>query len=129
MALDTDLTIYQGRYKEIDGIAKDDDGNVLSIASPVLLKFVVKPYFTDADSAAVLTKTSAVATEIRKIDDAAGTYRIYLQQADTSSLNGGQNYVYEVVYVDDPDAATPKPYTLNQGMFTINATTVDTVTS
>jgi len=129
MALATDLTVYQGRYKELDGIARDDDGNALSIASPVFLKFMVKVNHTDADADAAITKTSAVATEINKIDDAAGTYRIFLQEADTKELNGGQSYVYEVVYVDDPGAVTPKPYTLNQGKFTINVTTVDTVTS
>ena len=127
--LPTTLTVWQGRYQEIDGIAQDDDDIALGIEDPVLLKFVVKEYYTDADSAALITKTSATATEIRKIDTDAGTYRIFIQGSDTTEMTAGQTYVYEVVYISNPDAATVKGYTMNQGKFVLNATVVDTLTS
>ena len=127
--LATTLTAYQGRYQEIDGIAQDDDDSAMSITSPVLLKFMVKEYYTDADSAALITKTSASASEINKIDEDAGTYRIFIQGSDTSSLDAGREYIYEVVYVVDPDGDPVKAYTLNQGRFVLEKTAVDTLTS
>jgi len=126
---ETDLVAYYGRYQEIDGIARDNDEVVMSIADPVLLKFMIKESHSDADADAVLVKTSAVATEINKIDDAAGTYRVFLESSDMEALVGGRKYVYEVIHVDDPAAVKPKAYALNQGDFDVRVTTIRTITS
>ena len=126
---ETDLIVFDGRYQEIDGIARDCNEAAISIADPVLLKFMVKGYYTDADSAALITKTSADATEIKKIDTDAGTYRVFLQSEDIEALTGGQEYVYEVILVEDPAAVKPKAYSLNQGDFEVKRTAIRTITS
>jgi len=104
-----DFEINRDRYVELNGTAKDDAGNVMSIANPVQIRFTMTNLHIPTQT---FSKTSAVITEIAKITPAAGTYKIYIQAADTKLLTPGK-YRYEIVFIDDPAATPSKPYTLN----------------
>jgi len=106
--MNSDFTIPRDRYYTIDGTAKDADDVVIDISDPAKITFKMVSL---RDASKTLTKTTAVATEIDKLVDASGTYRIFIQAADTKTLPAGY-YRYEVAYQDDP-ATTVEAYTLN----------------
>ena len=95
-------------FRSLNGIAKDEDGIVINIANPVEIKFQMTNL---NDSAQTVSKTSAVVTEIAKINPAAGIYKVYIQAADTKNLDPGK-YRYEVIFIDVPGAPV-EVYTLN----------------
>lgn len=103
-----DFALDKNRSYQITGVAKDEDGSVLSIANPVKIVFRMESIY---DPSKHLEKTTDSSEEILKSDPSAGEYVISIKPSDTESLPPGE-YRYEVVYIDDP-ADPAEVYTLN----------------
>lgn len=103
-----DFALDKNRSYQLAGVAKDEDGAVLSIADPVRIVFRMESRY---DPSKHLEKTTDSSAEILKTDPSAGEYLVSIRPSDTEDLPPGE-YRYEVVYIDDP-ADPSEVYTLN----------------
>ncbi|MEW6555088.1 MAG: hypothetical protein AB1384_12475 [Actinomycetota bacterium] len=107
----TDFTIQRYRTLDIDGVAKDSDGNVMSLASPAGIMFMMVNVLDPDNVEKGITKMSIPGGGIVITDSPAGKYRIHFDPEDTQGLPVG-DYRYEVMYSDDI-VSTNEAYTLN----------------
>lgn len=94
----TEMDLVKNRYCELNCVAKDSTGAVMSIANPVEIQFTMTSI---DDPTQTLAKTSAVGAEITKTNPAAGLYTIYILIADTDDLPAGY-YKWEIAFIDAP---------------------------
>jgi hypothetical protein len=104
-----DFTFNRDRQFYLDGIAKDEDDDIIALDGDAHLTFRFE-YAADPDTYYV-ELTSEDATEIQILNPTAGTYRVYLPFGLTKDLPVGA-YKYEVRYMADDDPIT-NPLNLN----------------
>ena len=90
-----EIDIYQGNNRTIEVTLVDSDGAAFDLTNTVV-SFTVKKYETD--SVALISKTSAVVSEISISSPATlGIFEVFLLPGDTEDLAG--NKVYDITVV------------------------------
>ena len=106
-----EIDIFQGDNKTYELTVKNRAGAVVDITSGTI-KFTVKKLLDD--TATIITKTTAEATEVTITDGSNGVAEIYVVPADTATEERGE-YEYDVEYT----AVSGKKYTIIVSRFTI----------
>jgi len=92
-----EIEMYQGNDRTIEVTLTDSDGAAFDLTG-VTIYFTVRK--SESDAAAVIEKSSLVATEIVIIGVATGgVFEVYLVPADSATIDG--EYVYDFTLVTD----------------------------
>lgn len=89
------IEMYSGNNRTIEVTLTDSDGAAFDLSGAVLYFNVKK---NEGDAASLISKSSAVATEIAIVAPATGgVFEVFLLPADSASLNG--EYYYDMTMV------------------------------